>query len=302
MIGGYAAPMRRLALLLTALLAACASAFAEPQDCPPGGYDRARLEALREAGWAIASVQERRAFALALPRCLASSDPFLRDAVAFEGLARMLRSGQLDQGAQNALIVEVLPRLESREPGGFEASFAALTLSELVRAERINSHFTDDMRADVLDRSIQYFQGVRDYRGFDAQEGWRHGVAHGADLLMQLALNESLGREDLLRIRDAIATQVAPEEHFYIYGESARLARVISAIAHRGLITEDEWTQWFARFPSSGEDVYASQAGLAWRHNTLAFLQAVWFNARSSEETADDAVLPGVEAALRAMP
>ena len=30
---------------------------------------------------------------------------------------------------------------------------------------------------------------VRDYRGFDAKQGWRHGVAHGADLLLQLSRN-----------------------------------------------------------------------------------------------------------------
>ncbi len=94
---------------------------------------------------------------------------------------------------------------------------------------------------------------------------------------------------------------MAPEGHFYIYGESERLARPILFMAQRGLITEAEWTGWFARFPGR-ENAFASQAGLAWRHNTNAFLQTVWLNAKLSQSTEDDVLLAGAEAALRAMP
>ena len=154
-----------------------------------------------------------------------------------------------------------------------------------------------------LDRSIAYFTGVRDYRGFDEGEGWRHGVAHGADLMLQFSLNPALGAPELTRIRDAIAGQVAPEGHFYIYGESERLARPIIYMAQRALIPEEEWTRWFAQFaPAESENLFASQAGLARRHNINAFLQSVWINARLSQDTADDALLPSAEAALRAMP
>jgi hypothetical protein len=270
--------------------------------CPPSGYDRARLETLKAAEWQIADERERRAFAQALPACLASPDPFLRDGVAFEALSHLLRSRQLDVATQTSLINDVLPRLESSDRRGFEAPFAALVLSELVRAERLNSHFDDDMRAEVLERSLAYFTRVRDYRGYDEREGWRHGVAHGADLMLQLSVSPSTSRDDLIRIRDATATQIAPEGHFYIYGESERLARPILFMAQRGLITEAEWSAWFATLPGDTSAMFASQAGLARRHNVSAFLQVIYLNARLSENTQDDALLPGAEAALRAMP
>lgn len=294
--------MKHLALVAALLLSACATAQAQTQDCPPEGYDRARLEALKAADWAFENAQARDAFALALPACLASPDPSLRDGVAFEALSHMLRGRQLSVSTQTALINDVLPRLQSADPRGFEAPFAALVLSELVRAERLNAHFTDDMRADVLNRSLAYFNSVRDYRGFDINEGWRHGVAHGADLMLQLAVSPSTQRADLLRIRDAIAGQVAPEGHFYIYGESERLARPIIFMAQRGLISEAEWTDYFAQFASAGDNPYGSQAGLARMHNVKAFLQVIFINARLSENAEDDAVLPGVETTLRALP
>ncbi|MEQ1708266.1 MAG: DUF2785 domain-containing protein [Terricaulis sp.] len=302
--------MKHTLLAATLLLAACvtAPALAQAQAaCPPSGWDGARLAALKTADFEIANRREREAFAQAITACLASPDPALRDGIAFEALSHMLRARQLGVSTQTALINDLLPRLENADPQGFERPFAALVLSELARAERLNSHFTDDMRADVLDRSIAYFVGVRDYRGFDDHEGWRHGVAHGSDLLLQLTLNESYGREDLLRIRDALVTQIAPEGHFYIYGEHERLARPILVIAQRGVFSAEEWSAWFARIVApaplaSWNEAYSSQAGLARKHDTAAFVQTIWINARLSENPDIQALLPGAEAALRTLP
>jgi len=191
----------------------------------------------------------------------------------------------------------------ANDAGGFERPFAALALSEVVRADRIEPYLEAGVRLRLLDSALLYFSNARDYRGFDEREGWRHGVAHGADLMLQFGLNPALGKPEVQRIADAIAGQVAPEAHFYIYGEGERLARAVLYIAQRGLVTEAEWTLWFTQFsPADGEDWFASQAGLAKRHNVTAFLQAVWLNARLSENTADDVLLPGAEAALRALP
>jgi hypothetical protein len=88
---------------------------------------------------------------------------------------------------------------------------------------------------------------VRDYRGFVAGEGWRHGVAHGADLLMQLALNPALDKAQLDRILGRVARQVAPPGQAYVFGEPERLARPVLFAAARGLHTEAEWTAWLAQ-------------------------------------------------------
>ncbi|MBL8538409.1 MAG: DUF2785 domain-containing protein [Hyphomonadaceae bacterium] len=292
--------MIRIAAAMFLALAAT-PAFARDR-CPPAGYDRAALQALKAAEFQITDDSARNAFARALAGCLASPDPFLRDQIAFEGLSRMLRGRQLSVVTQTDLVNDMLPRLESSDRRGFERPFAALVLSELVRAERLNPHFTDSMRDDVFERSLAYFRGVRDYRGFDETDGWRHGVAHGADLLLQLSVSESTSRGQLLRIREAIGEQVAPSGHFYIYGESERLARPILLMAQRGLIAEEEWTPWFARLVPGGDAVFSTQEGLARRHNVNAFLQAIYLNARLSRSADDDVLLPGAEAALRAMP
>jgi hypothetical protein len=298
--------MKRFLIALVAL-SACANARAQPAQCPPAGYDRAALDALKANDFAITDDAARNAFARALTACVADPDPALRDGVAYEGLARFMRTRQLSNQTMLAIEADLEARLVAPEGAGFERPFAALVLSEVARADRVEAFLPAQTRARLLDASIVYFTTVRDYRGFDEREGWRHGVAHGADLLMQLSLNPAFERTDLVRIRDAVRTQIAPEGHFYIYGEPERLARPILAIARRGAFSEAEWSAWLvaivspAPLPDWGE-AFGSQAGLARRHDVSAFVSAIYLSARLDEAGSIDALLPGAEAALRALP
>lgn len=299
--------MKRLPLAAALLaLAACATAPGDAQSAsclPAAGYDRGELDALKAAEWALPDDAERNALALALTACLGDPDPTLRDGIVFEGLQHWLRAKQLSPETMRALASDLQAQLTAPDPQGFRQPFAALVLSEVARADRIEPYLDPAARMQLLDRSLSYFTGVRDYRGFDEREGWRHGAAHGADLMLQLSLDPAFGKPELERITAAIAGQVAPAGHFYTYGEPERLARPIIFMAQRGLISEAEWTRWFAQFvPAQGENLYASQAGLARRHNVNAFLYSVWLNAKLSQNTDDDVLLPGAEAAIRAMP
>ena len=56
---------------------------------------------------------------------------------------------------------------------------------------------TDEQLQQAVDAAARYLQSVRDYRGFDEREGWRHGVAHGSDLIWQLAVNPRTSKSQL---------------------------------------------------------------------------------------------------------
>ncbi len=289
------------------LLSACATARAEPSACPPAGYDRPRLEALKAAEWAIADAGERERFARALTVCLASPDPALRDGIAFEALQHMMRARQLSPATMMELQDDLEARLAAHEGAGFERPFAALVLAEVARADRVDAYLTPERRERLVAAATSFLRGVRDYRGFDQRDGWRHGVAHGADLMLQLSLNPALGRPELERIRDAIAAQIAPDSHAYVFGEGERLAAPILFMARRGVFSEAEWSAWLAQAAAptpypSWDGAFSSEALLRRRHNATAFLSALYLNARLSETTDDDVLLPGAEAALRSLP
>jgi hypothetical protein len=271
--------------------------------CPPEGWDRARLDQLKADTFAIAGVAAREAFAKGIVACLASPEPAVRDGIAFEALTTLLRGRQLGEATMRALLVDLTAKLEAPDPSGFGQSFAALALSEVARADRVQAFLTEEERVKLLVDAQHWFINISDYRGFDTEEGWRHAVAHGADLLMQLALNPKIDAEGLKLIVSAVGVQIAPEKHAYIHGESERLARPVLFAAARGAMSEAEWTDWLKAIATPKDAaVHASEAGLAWRHNANAFLQALYVNAVVGSDPADDVLRPGLEAALKAMP
>lgn len=295
------------AFALSACATSTAPAQAQAQCLPAAGFSRADLDALKTAEWALPDEARRNALARALTACLSDPDPTLRDGIAFEANAHWMRSRQLSTETMLWLADDLEQRLTAPEGAGFERPFAALILSEVARADRIEAYMTPERRGRLLDAAIAYFSSVHDYRGYDDQEGWRHGVAHGADLLLQLTLNSALDRPALVRIRDAVASQLSPSEQAYVFGESERMVWPILYMARRNVFSETEWTAWLAQVASpapfaSWDGTFSSEAMLRKRHNATAFLMSLYVNAAASENTDDNVLIPGTVAALRSLP
>jgi len=293
-----------VAALLLALLGQPLSAA-----CPPSGFDRAHLDALKGSKFELADNARRQKLALELLPCLGDPDPRLRDGIAFEAYATWMRGNLLDEATRTELLARLSATIEpdQADRDGFRKPFAALVLSEVARTDRIATWLTATQRAALVDSAARYVVSIRDYRGFDPKEGWRHGVAHGADLLMQLALNPAVDRAGLDRLLGAVAAQVAPAgEHAYVDGESERLVRPVLFTAQRGLLTRDEWQAWLldvaAPAPlASWDDAFESRAGLARRHNVHAFLYALHANARESSDANIQALVPGLQAVFKTL-
>lgn len=186
------------------------------------------------------------------------------------------------------------------------AADAALVLSEVARTDRVEPWVRDDERVALVERAAKYLESVDDYHGYNADIGWRHGVAHGADWAMQLALNPALGREQLDRLLHAVAVQAVPASgHAYVFGESERLARTLLFIAKRDLHSEAEWTAWFTALSTRLGDpalAWKDEAWLARRHDLAAFLNVLYVETDLSEDPGIARMKPGVLAALKALP
>lgn len=301
---------RLAALILLASCLTAASLAAAAPGCPPPGWSGEDLRALKAGTFVVASDERRQQLALGLTPCLADADPSLRDGIAFEAYSTWLRAGLLNEATRLELLQRLSPAIApgQSDAGGFSQPFSALVLAELARADRKSAYLTPEQRQALVEAASSYLESVRDYRGYDPREGWRHGVAHGSDLLMQLALNEALTKPQLDRILQAVKQQAAPPgEHFYIYGESERLARPVLFAAMRGLHSPEEWTAWFEQIASpsplaSWDQAFQSNAGLARRHNTRAFLLVLASEVRDSQNQQLSKLAPIVTAALAKVP
>ena len=288
-------PIRRplLTLLGTCLLAQASAAA----PCPPAGHSRAGLLELGQGDFVIEDADRRNQMAIALLACTGDPDPDIRDGIVYEGLSTWLRGRQLAPETVQTLREGLLRQLrETDDANGFLKPFAALDLAEVVRSDRVDAVFTPAQREAIVAAADNYLRGVRDYRGFSETEGWRHGVAHGADLVLQLVLNPRIDAAQVHRLLGAVAAQVSPPgEVFYIYGEPDRLARAVYHAYRRGDLAASEWESWFNGISSPAplgawSDAWSTQAGLAKRHNTLAFLRALQLAGMSAADEHGEAL------------
>jgi hypothetical protein len=299
--------MNRTALASLALAGIILASTALAQTCPPAGTSRAQLLELKSHEFELPDAARRQALALDLVACLGSTDPTLRDGIAFEALAAWMRGKQLSPATVSAIRDRLVAQLapDSPDPAGVQRPFAALVLAEVARVDRVEPFMTDQQLQQLVDAGTRYLQSVRDYRGFDEREGWRHGVAHSSDLMLQLAVNPRTSKAQLDQMLAAIATQIAPAgEHSYIYGEGDRLAQAVFYIAKRKLHTADEWSKWFQQVAAPAPlanwgDAWTSQRGIAKHHNTMQFLTTLYLYVRESGAEFQDLVLPSIVAAIK---
>ena len=231
----------------------------------------------------------------------------MRDGIAYEALSAWMRKGELAPETLRPMRERLYAMLAEPDPDGVRWPFAALVLSEIARTDRTTPWMTPAERATMVVRAVAYFESVRDYRGFEADVGWRHGVAHGADWLMQLSLNPALDGPQLNRIVDAVAVQAVPASgHPYIFGEPQRMAAPVVYAAQRGDPRRGGLVGLVQRAAAAGSATQrwhgATAAWLARRHDLNAFLEAIYVEADLSEDKRVKALLPGVTAALKALP
>lgn len=291
-------------------LGACLSAptqpaQAEPASCALADNATEDLSSWREIKFVgHQSDKDARRFA----SCLGDPDPFLRDKIGYEGLTSALRSGGVSETTRRDLIEALSANLLDQSAEGFIAPFSALALSELVRTDRIEAFLTAEERANISEKAATYLANVSDFRAFSEEDGWRHGVAHGADIVMQLALNPNVDLSSLLQLRDAVTQQITSRSgHAFTHGEPERLARPIFFMATRGVIEADDWANWFETLGdpaplSDWGEAYQSEVALARLHNLKAFARVIYVNASLSENEALQPLEEGALSLVRSLP
>lgn len=242
------------------------------------------LATLKNEKFEIKSATVRNETAIKLLSCIGYHDPKIRDGVVYEGISLWLRNGLLERQTIQTMFTLLIKMLEKTnlDPENLTQPFAALVISEVIRVDRIDPFLSDDDRQKIVDVSTNYMSNIEDYRGFDDSNGWRHAVAHSADIFLQLALNKNISKNQLDLLLDAITIQVSPKKrHFYIYGEPKRLAMAFIYIVLRREHTEQDISTFFNRLvnPTPFTDwnaVYSSNDGLAKLHNTRHFVYSVF--------------------------
>lgn len=282
------------------LLATAGAGFAA---CPPAGETRASLQLLKATAWKEpADDTKRQALAVALLDCLAEPDPWLRDDVGFDAQVHWMRGGRLDDTTLAAIRQRLLAMLAAPpDAAGFAQPFAALVLAEVARVDRLRGNLSDEERAALVAQGTRWLAAWRDVRAFDEKEGWRHGTAHGADLMLQLALNRRLTRPQADLLLAAVAAQALPAgDNAWRHGEPDRLAAPVFYLAQGPLLDAAEWERWLLALAMKRQRTPFNAVTLAQKHNLSAFLNSLYVATQETGSAETKArLLPGLRKALR---
>ena len=290
-------------LFISAFLTSGLAAYADTEDFRDTDNCVVRFETTPERALDSAELLE-------FVPCLESPEPAIRDDYAYTLLAESLRAHQPTPESIRALRDQLIMRVTfaDQDPLGIRGPFAMLALSEVARTDRVAPWMSSEERSALVQTAHDYLTGLSDYRGFSDAEGWRHGVAHAADLLMQLSLNPEISAADAVLILKAVGAKVAPADApAYVFGEPDRLARPILFLARTDLVTGEMWDGFFAGLMPDVDEPrwdapYGSESGLIALHNTRSFAMSLYTNASVSETEVDDFLVENAAAILLALP
>jgi hypothetical protein len=268
-------------------------------------HDRAFWVALRASGFTLPQDAPVLPLALEATTLLGSTDPELRDDIAYSAIETWVyRQQRLDaaelERLRGTLAANARHGLgEGAGDGIFLRSFSLLALSVLA-AEDLKRPFLDAQRFEnLIDLAIDELAHERDLRGYVAGKGWGHATAHCADLLKFLARSGRLQVPQQARIVNAIAERLRSAGQVFVWGEDARLAAALTAIATRADADPAPFTAWSQRLREEHAALWSGTFDPARYVAVRAQLNTV--SALAANLELDSAGATAIRAALRSL-
>ncbi len=292
----------------------------EKKGCQP--LEKAFWQGIIDADFAIPSTYTLSDLTRELLPLLGSTDPHLRDEVAYPMLGTWISRNLYTTDELRAIAKQLCENLkvglgEQGTDTVFLRAFSALVLAEMVYQHSKRPFFEETDVRQIVEQALAYYPAEQDLRGYVPGLGWAHAVAHGADLLFVLAENKYLVASDLERIMQALAAKIAPPvAHAYLYNEDQRITRAVLGALKRDLLALPFLNAWLDRLTSyegqkvtfdgilTGEPrLIPSEIGIHVLHNARQFLSALYIHLTLDEQKPTIAAdfAPLVLAALQPM-
>jgi len=197
----------------------------------------------------VLSVDEMLGLAYEMLEQIGTTDAELRDALIYPALADIIASNLLPRDSYIDIVQTCLDERhlfyklgEQDGDGVFMRSFSVSILAELIKADATQRFLSPADFEDLLGKIIWYISGEADVRGFVAQKGWAHAIAHAADALTCLVTHPLFDEGKFAPILDVIENCLF-KKGILADDEDTRLVFAVRALMARGLDDADV-TKW----------------------------------------------------------
>jgi Protein of unknown function (DUF2785) len=187
-------------------------------------------KAVIDAGFSLPEGLSKQAAVDELATMLGDPDPVVRDELGYTVLEHLIPD--LDEAVCRRLGDELASRFAA--PDLHVRSFAALTLAPIVERGLFE--------AGWLDQFEGWYPCEQDLRGWDAEFGWLHAAAHGADLLGAFGLHPGVMPGRMLNL--AVKRLRTPTDYLFAEMEDSRLAHGIALTLTRPELSPAESVGW----------------------------------------------------------
>lgn len=218
-------------------------------------------KAVIDAGFRLPEGLSQQAALDELATMLGDPDPVVRDELGYTVLEHLIP--ELDEAVCRRLGDELAGRLAA--PDLHARSFAALVLAPIVKRGVFQAAWLDQFEA--------WYPRERDLRGWDAEFGWLHAAAHGAELLGAFGLHPGVMPGRMLNL--AVKRLRTPTDYVFAEMEDSRLAHGIALTLTRPELSPAESVGWLDQIEA---DLNADEAEhvLPRFANMIRVLQALY--------------------------
>lgn len=251
-------------------------------------------KAIQENNYAIPLDHTPTSLTAELFEYLGSTDPELRDQIAYDTFANFLKRDYYSPEELAIYITSLLANLEigigeSETDSVFLRSFSVLFLAEIIHNDNKVPHLKKPIIKTILEKVLWYIEAERDPRGYVKDKGWAHALAHTADLLLVLGRNLNTGAREHNRILNGISKKLLQSTDWvYLHGEDDRLSRAVLEIFHRGTLPAAFVKKWLSSILNSGADSWKG----AWLEeesaraffNVRNFMRSLYFRVVTEDE------------------
>jgi hypothetical protein len=224
---------------------------------------------------------------------LGSTDPELRDDIAYMVYANFLKRGLYSRKEIQAHVNELLSNLdkgigETESNSVFLRTFSVLLLAEIVHNDNKKPLLDKEQVQSILTKGLWYLNAEKDPRGHILIKGWAHALAHTADLMLVLGKNRFTNKSDHEKILQSITNKLVHSTNWvYVHGEDERLANAVMAIFEKDLLSVEEIKKWLKLFTEperSWNGAYMEEGQVVAYHNVRNFLRSVSESLRKTDD------------------
>ncbi len=246
-----------------------------------------RLEQEREANFTFDGLDKHAVLTGCLTH-IGDPDSHIRDDIVYPAFAHLLHDNhftkeELREITDRLMTEEYLTRDMTNVDADsvLTRSFTTLQIAILIFVHRRDGLFDADTIKRYFQYYLAYFKKETVLDGYDPKVGWKHAIAHAADLFHQFAQVNELDGGELLAMLDAIRDKLCVDDHLFASDEDERMTSAIVAAIDRHLIDEDDLLQWLkALDPAHWPTTYPAR--YIKKQNVLHLLRSLYFRLRTT--------------------